>query len=73
MNIFIWEKLQVCSDRYHPEGGLLVIAATLERARELAVADFSKTSAVSEEPDHVWGTFAMNEEKVITFPDAGCC
>lgn len=73
MRIYVWESLRVCSDRYHSEGGLVVVARSLERARELAVADYPGTSAVIEEPDHNWLTSPLENEKVITFPDAGCC
>ncbi len=74
MKIFIWNEIEKCSDNYHTEGGLVVIAETEERAREMVSA--SKCSLQdSEKPDEVFDltTESDPKEKVFVFPDAGCC
>lgn len=38
MKVFVWKYLPAVSDNYHSEGGLIVFAEGLERAKELAAA-----------------------------------
>jgi hypothetical protein len=59
MKIFIWQRVKKCSAFYHPEGGVVVIAGCEQRAREIS-------KNLDEYGDGC-------EEKVFTFPDAGCC
>lgn len=35
MRLFIWQRVDNLTYHYHPEGGLVVVAKDLERAREL--------------------------------------
>ena len=68
--MFIWENVDHLTDNYHSGGGLAVVAATLERARELAPQG---SSARTEAPDHVYMLAEPAEERALVFPDAGCC
>lgn len=72
MNVYVWQRVQQCSDNYHPEGGVVVFAATEARARELANEKpgcHISTLEVVSETRHCSG----GEEAVYIFPDAGCC
>jgi len=81
MKIFIWKHLEMMSRHWHSDGGVVVFADTIEEAREL----FCKTAIkkyVEDEwdiktipPDEIFTVVGGDgpKEKVITFPDAGCC
>lgn len=70
MKVFIWSRIEKCSDNYHEEGGVVVFAMTEERARKIANKNGCRI-ADSEKPDDVRG--ASGNEKVYLFLDAGCC
>lgn len=83
MKIFIWERVNMMSDNYHSEGGVVVVAENLKRAREIAREHFDPekeheiltdydTTVFNTEPHK---TFKVNceEEYYCDFPDAGCC
>ncbi len=36
MKIFVWERLEQATDNWHPEGGVMVVAETVEHAKDLA-------------------------------------
>lgn len=72
MRVFIWEKVNQCSNNYHSEGGVVVIADNLKRAVEIANQVQGCDIQSSEMPDDVYSIIA-DEEKVFIFPDAGCC
>lgn len=82
MKIFLWPRLEKVSNSWHSGGGLLVIADSFERAKELIAAanekeksDYFKDDAI-EIPSSVEMVFEIvgeHEESVMTFPDAGCC
>lgn len=72
MKVFIWERVEQCADNYHPEGGVVVIAETEERARELANMQHGCNIEKNEAVSYVVGTYSK-KEKVFIFPDAGCC
>jgi len=96
MKVFIWERVTNATNEYHSSGGLVVVAASLERARELIPATFCDSlfhddchaddgsecrmvlvrgdcEALKVEPDYVYPTYAGTDERVIVFPNAGCC
>lgn len=88
MNIYIWQRVGHVSDNYHHYGGLAVIAADLEQARELMrtlrpryswpTDDFvpdvpSACDAYTQKPDMTYPLAGEHEPKVLVFPDAGCC
>lgn len=81
MKIFVWDSLEVISERYHSGGGLLIVSESMESARtewsdyaaknNVGSYDGHKPSELGE-PSHQWSTDAT-ERKIIVFPDAGCC
>ena len=74
MKIYVFERIDKCSDNYHEEGGLVVIAKDVEHAKKLLKSDDSITVT-----DKEWGeveSFALAdnvEPKFWVMPDAGCC
>jgi len=79
MNAYLWHGVARVSDNYHPQGSVLIEAATVERAREIAVikpwyGDQAPTpmEGLDRAPDQIFVS-PGNEEKVWVFPDAGCC
>jgi hypothetical protein len=76
MKIFIWQRVKKCSAFYHPEGGVVVIAGCEQRAREISknLDEYGDGCDIDplEKPTFVCECSAK-EEKVFTFPDAGCC
>lgn len=80
MKIFIWEDVDVMSERYHSDGGVIVIAKNLKRAREIAkehdddyeVIDSNDTTIFNTKPNKVLKVGAKREY-YCSFPDAGCC
>ena len=76
MKVFIWKNIKKLTDNYHSDGGLVIVAETLQRAIELAEArgvEFSKGDYDELTPSNVYNTDDSAEEKVFIFPDAGCC
>ncbi len=77
MKVFVWERVGECSDNYHSEGGVVVFAATEERARKLANTRKGCNILPDEKPDEVrWvldGDDVDGVEAVYIMPDAGCC
>ena len=72
MKVFVWQRVGKCSDNYHEEGGVVVFAATEDRARELANAESGCAIRPDEAPDDVRDVTGGNE-RVFIMPDAGCC
>lgn len=80
MNLYVWNYLNEMSSNYHSEGGVVVIAETVEQARELFLKDYSPNSdnktgqsdIITTEPTLVCGVDAT-EPHVFEFPNAGCC
>ena len=68
MKIFIWERCDNVTYNWHHEGGLAIVAATLERAREL-----SENADACRIPPDFEANVDATEEKVFIFPDKGCC
>lgn len=73
MKIFIWNRVNELTDNFHPEGGLVIVADDIERARTLV-----RTQALGsleeglKDPDYIMPV-KHNEELYLVFPDAGCC
>ena len=72
MKVFVWKRVEQCSDNYHPEGGVVVFAATEERARELANSQ-DGCDILPEEMPHDVRVVKGGDEAVYIMPDAGCC
>lgn len=74
MKIYVWDDVDGITSKYHDGGGVLIIAATLERA----IAMLHETC-----PDGYQGTDESlrtsvrvvdpNKESISVFPNAGCC
>lgn len=75
MKMFIWEYLGGLTGNYHDGGGVLVVAETQDRAVELIKLHNSELVVEfgdNPEADLIYEVEA-NEEKIMIFPDAGCC
>lgn len=72
MKVFVWEWVGKCSDSYHEDGGVVVVAPDEARARALANAKPGCCIKDEEAPDLVVDA-ATDEERVFIMPNAGCC
>ncbi len=68
MKVYVWVRIEKCTDNYHEDGGVVVIAESEERARELANKKEGCFICEDEKPEIVGF-----EEKVFIMPNAGCC
>lgn len=74
MKIFVWKRVYKVSDNYHDEGGLLVVAENEERAKELIGAEQNVIVTDEEWAEVItYELMDVEKERIITFPDAGCC
>ncbi len=86
MKLFVWKKVYELTGRYHNGGGVIVVAPTLELARELITEESDKLLVedgeprhedppewVKNEPDHTFLLDSGTGEHVTIFPDKGCC
>lgn len=86
MKVFVWGYISGATHNYHDEGGLVIFAASLDRARALLRdrvpdgnfwdaelnAPRATCEAFTEPPDYVRSCYG-SDERVFVFPDAGCC
>ncbi len=83
LNLYIWERVNMMSSNWHSEGGVVIVAKSLERAREIAKEHFNPeeehstltdydTTVFDTEPNRVFEV-SSSEEYYCDFPDAGCC
>lgn len=84
MNAYVWQDTCPVSDNYHEDGGLLVVAPSLDEARADALAqlieerggystvDYESARWLSDDPTVVLDD-VVGERVVIVFPNAGCC
>jgi hypothetical protein len=73
MKLFIWNRADGATERYHDKGGVVAIADNLERARVL-ISQLTGTNgctALTEAPDVERN--CDGPEYVVVHPDAGCC
>jgi hypothetical protein len=86
---FIWTSVGKLTDHYHREGGLLVVAYSLDAARELIrTRSYPRNSfegdveremipadceAHTTEPDTIFAVADDVTPEFWIFPDAGCC
>lgn len=74
MNLYVWKRIDKATTSYHSEGGVVAIAATEERARELAEAsERGCLFAADDKPDLVQAVADGAPEFAYVFQDAGCC
>ena len=76
MKLFIWERVDHVTDRWHDDGGIVVVAADLDKAREEMHAHAIPVDceAYRIDPDCVYQVADTDEPGVVAvFPNAGCC
>lgn len=72
MNLYIWRIVCGATDRYHDDGGIAVIAESIERARAMIEETCPNScEALTTEPDVI--IKCEGPELIEVFPDAGCC
>lgn len=77
MTLFVWHSEDYMTDNYHSAAGVVVIADSLDRARELAVEQRTyrgdkPLELLTNNPDMVRDGI-HGPECCLVFPDAGCC
>tara|TARA_R110000868_G_scaffold203969_8_gene451962 strand:- start:2413 stop:2637 length:225 start_codon:yes stop_codon:yes gene_type:complete len=74
MKIFIFENVAECSGNYHSDGGAVIIAESIEAAKEL-IADISEFEPTDEEWENVemFNISDVTKPKYWIMPNAGCC
>ena len=87
MKLFLFEYLRQVSTRWHPEGGLVIIARDKQHAVALIEQENEKyktppslvTGPTIVTDDDDWADVIVYEfkgepqPKIFVFPDAGCC
>lgn len=74
MKIIIFEHVEELTERYHCDGGLVIIAKDIERAKELISKDeYIKPTQEEWENALIYELKNEEEERYFVFPDAGCC
>lgn len=74
MKIFIFEDINKVSNRYHEEGGLVIVANNKSHAKEMIEKEKYVEVTEKEWEDVIeYDIIGNHEPKLITFPDAGCC
>lgn len=72
MKLFVWTDVVWVSNNYHNDGGIIVIAETLDRAREmLPTFEDGVCEAKTKEPDLI--RECEGPEYIEVHPNAGCC
>lgn len=74
MQLFIWNRVDHATDNYHNEGGVVVIADTLERARAMLDGHGDRSApcgAMTADPDVT--RECAGPEYIAIHADAGCC
>lgn len=74
MRLFVWRNVEYVSRNWHHDGGLAVIAADLESARERITAEVhadEPCEALTVAPDYECE--CTGPAQVFVFPNAGCC
>lgn len=75
MKMFIWKRVDNLTRNYHREGGLAIVAESLEAARLLVPSGLwdEPCEAMTAEPDAVYDLVGTHEPHFFVFQDAGCC
>lgn len=75
MKIFILTNVEDLTSNYHPEGGLVIIAETIEAAKELMKGDSEALISEQEWLDVIIHELIGQdiEPNYYIFPNAGCC
>ena len=76
MNAYVWNRVEDVTANWHSEAGVLVVAADLVRATGLIPRmDYGGKVTVEQpgQPDLVLPLAGDHDERVVIFPDSGCC
>lgn len=74
MQLFIWTYVGDLTTNYHSGGSAVVVAASVDRARELIAANCpADCSALNDAPDKIYALDGQPAEEIFIFADAGCC
>ena len=71
MKLYMWGNLPALTDRYHDDGGLVIIT---DRDPNEAWCEYTRKGPLTELPTaSVIMEVVSDKEQVWVFPDAGCC
>lgn len=72
MKLYLFENLDKLTERWHPQGGLVIIAKSRKQAEKMAD---DNNEGIDLEWDKLKYTSKVKESKpkLFIFPDAGCC
>jgi hypothetical protein len=72
---FVFNRISGMTENWHSEAGVMVVAATLSRAQELinAVRRPLGDDDPIGVPDDAIAVADYEAERMLLFPDAGCC
>ena len=71
MKLYMWGNLPALTDRYHDDGGLVIIT---DRDPNKVWRDYSSKGPLRELPEaDTTMEVISDKEQVWVFPDAGCC
>lgn len=74
MKVIIFEYVCELTDRYHDDGGLVIIAKDIESAKALISKDkYIRPTKEEWEKAIIYDLKDEVEERYFVFPDAGCC
>jgi hypothetical protein len=76
MKLFLWNNIDNVYDRYHSDGGVVIVADDLATARSLiprARVRFEEGPQIIGDPDAVYEIAGDAQTAVFIFPNAGCC
>lgn len=73
MHIFIFSSIENLTNRYHSDGGLVVIAPDITQAIEQATSDGVTFTGEEIAAVKSYRLADDAEQEVFIFPDAGCC
>ena len=74
MMLYLFEQVEKASNRYHEDGGLVVVAKSRPHAKQLIASDPSLTVNGDDWDCVIAYKLATNRQPhVYAFPNAGCC
>jgi len=74
MYIYILEHVEELTERYHCDGGLVIVGKSLDDAKKIVSKDkYIKPTDEEWNAALVYGLDGEADRKYFVFPDAGCC